>query len=87
MATADLLYDDTYRGPRYTYGLRYRPLGYAQVPPGWIIRSDRPHPEYPHGTVDYPRPLSPEEARGYELTLVAETAGGPPDAPEGPPAR
>ena len=87
MATADLPYDDTYRGPRYTYGLRYRPLGYAQVPPGWIIRSDRPHPEYRHGTVDCPRPLTAQELRGYEPELVAETPGGNPGALGAPPAR
>lgn len=64
-------FDDDYRGARWRYGLRYRPLASWNVPDGWIIGSDRPHPEYPHGTVDYPSRLGLGEVTAYELTLVA----------------
>jgi hypothetical protein len=45
-------------------------VGYASVPPGWILRSDRRHPEYRYGTVDYPRRLTDRERRAYELEEV-----------------
>lgn len=67
----DQHYDDTYQGERWTYGLTYRPLGYAQVPAGWIIWSDRPHATFQHGTVDYPRELTAQEISSYQLTPVA----------------
>lgn len=62
-----VLYDDTYTGERFTYGLRYRPLSSATVPPGWIVMSDRAHADYAHGTVDYPAPLSYEQEATFEL--------------------
>ena len=68
------LWDDTYTGPRYTYGLTYRPLGYAQVPAGWIIKSDRPHPDFRFGTIDYPFRLPDDVAARAELTLIAPAA-------------
>jgi hypothetical protein len=64
------LYDDTYTGPRWTYGLTSRPLGYARVPTGWIISSDRPHPRYRFATVDFPIPVPPEQAERFGLELV-----------------
>jgi hypothetical protein len=64
------LFDDTYTGPRWTYGLSLRPLGYARVPDGWIVSSDRPHPRYAHGTVDYPHPLDERQARQMDLELI-----------------
>lgn len=63
----DTLFDDTYEGPRFTYGCWYRPVGYAQVPAGWIVNSVRPHAGYPHGTVDYPRELTEAEVASYQL--------------------
>lgn len=71
---AKLLFDEEYTGPRCTYGLRLRPLASVHVPPGWIIGSDRPNDRYPHGTVDYPAPLSPEVAAAYELERVEADA-------------
>lgn len=65
-------FDDTYQGARWRYGLRYRPLGSWNVPDGWIIGSDRPHPDYPHGTADWPAPLGLGEVTAYELTLLGE---------------
>jgi hypothetical protein len=67
-------YDDTSAGPRWTYGLTSRPLGSAQVPAGWIIGSDRPHPRYRFGTVDYAAPVPPEQAERFELELVRAPA-------------
>ena len=78
-----ILYDDEYTGPRYRYGLTYRPLAYGAVPNGYIVFSLRPatadhtaHPErYPHGLVDYPRELTAQETAAYQLTLVAFLPG------------
>jgi hypothetical protein len=64
------IYDDTYTGPRFTYGGQNRPLGYAAIPKGHIPGSNREHGSFRHGTVDYPRELTPEEAGGFELERV-----------------
>lgn len=63
------LFDDTYRGARWTYGLKFRPLSYGNVPPGWIVFSDREHPDYPFGTVDYPVDLG-EKAESMDMVLL-----------------
>lgn len=65
------IWDDEYTGPRWKYGLSYRPVGYAQVPSGWIIKSNRPHAEFRFGTVDWPRELTDLEREHAELTLVS----------------
>lgn len=65
-----IIYDDEYTGKRYTYGLRLRPLVYSHVPAGWIVYSNRAHPDYLFGTVDYPRPLTENEIAAYELEEV-----------------
>ena len=67
---SELLWDSTYVGPRWTYGLTYRPVGYAQVPGGYILFSDKKHPDFAFGTIDYPAPLTDDKAQGFELTLV-----------------
>lgn len=64
------LFDDTYTGKRYTYGLTYRPLGFANVPDGWIIFSNKPHPNYTFGTVDYPLSLEKVVQEQYQLEEV-----------------
>jgi hypothetical protein len=53
----------------YRYGVRNRPPGYGTVPKGYIrIEPARPgEPRTRHGIVVYDRPLTDEEARGYEL--------------------
>lgn len=63
-----ILYDDTYRGLRYRYGLQYRPVG-AGTPAGWVTFSDRPSddPRCPFGTLDYPRELTPDEVKAFQL--------------------
>lgn len=68
------LFEQDYTGPRWRYGLTYRPLASWNVPDGWIVGSDRPHPEYPHGTVDYPARLGLGEVTAYELTPLGEVA-------------
>ena len=68
----DLVWDSEYKGPRWQYGLTYRPATYAQVPDGYIIWSGKPHPGYAHGTIDYPFRLSDGQVERFELTLVAE---------------
>ena len=68
------LFDDTYTGPRWTYGLKFRPLRYANVPDGWIIFSDRPCTGFGHGCVDYPRELTADEVDSFQLTRLSFTA-------------
>ena len=78
-----LLWDDTYHGPRFTYGLTYRPASGANVPRGYIIYSARPHPRFAHGTIDYPRELTDREISGYELTELARADRTGPVQPSG----
>jgi hypothetical protein len=66
------LFDDTYLGPRWTYGLSHRPLGFFNQPKGYIIHSDRPHPKFMFGTVDYAFELTAEESAGFQLEHVAD---------------
>lgn len=67
----DILFDDEYKGPRWTYGLTYRPIGIGAVPRGWIIGSQKDHPSYPNfGTIDYSRELTEKEVRSFELNEV-----------------
>lgn len=65
------LFDDTYTGDRYTYGLTYRPVGGSNIPEGWIIWSDRPSTVFAHGTIDYPAELPASKVEHFQLTLVA----------------
>lgn len=65
----DLLFDDSYTGPRQAYGLKFRSLTYGNVPEGWIIFSDKKHPDYPFGTVDYPFELG-EKAVSMDMELI-----------------
>ena len=66
----DLIFDEDYTGQRYTYGLVYRPLQIGAQPKGYIIGSLRDHREYRHGTIQYPRQLTTDELRSYEMELV-----------------
>lgn len=69
------LWDDEYTGPRWRYGLQYRPARYASVPDGWLLGSVRPSAEFAHGTIDYPRELTKYEAAAFELTPLGEVPG------------
>lgn len=68
------LYDDTYTGPRWRYGLEHRPLtNYFNVGsfPDPILFSNRPDPRFPyHGTAEWPCRIPIEEARHHSLVLV-----------------
>lgn len=64
------IFDDEYTGTRYRYGLQNRPIGGANIPQGFIIWSDRKNPLYRHGTVDYPKELSEQTVKNFELEFV-----------------
>ena len=64
-----LIFDEDYTGKRYTYGLVYRPLQIGAQPKGYIIGSLREHPDYRHGTIQYPQPLTSKELQSYELEI------------------
>jgi len=64
------VHDGASTGPRWTYGLTARPLGYARVPAGWIIGQSTHHPRYRFDTADYLAPLPPELAARFGLELV-----------------
>lgn len=68
-------YDDTYDGPRWTYGLNLRPLDPFGMPKGFIYQSDRPSDQFRHGTVDYPYKLSKEDADHFSLTPAGQSQG------------
>jgi hypothetical protein len=69
------LWDAEYKGPRFRYGLTYRPATYANVPDNYILWSGKLYPGYAHGTIDYPFRLSDMQVERFELTLVAELPG------------
>lgn len=67
------LYDDTYTGPRWRYGLEHRPLAnYFNLSfPDPILFSDRPDPRFRYyGTADWPCEIPEEEARHHSLVLI-----------------
>ena len=66
-----ILFDDEYTGPRWTYGLTFRPLMIATTPKGWIVGSLRDSEEFRHGMVDFPFELSEDQCQSYELELCA----------------
>lgn len=68
----DILFDDEYTGPRWTYGMTYRPIGIGAIPKGWIINSQKDYSGFHFGTIDYPRELTEKEVRNYELTAVKD---------------
>lgn len=68
------MWRDEWAGPVWTYGLTYRPLATATVPAGWLIELPRPVPHrgYLHGTVTYPRQLTPAEIAAFELQEIPQ---------------
>lgn len=66
-----ILYSNQYDGPRWTYGMSYRPvIPLGNVPDGWIILSNQEHPDFMFGTIDYPFELTAEQVKRFELTFV-----------------
>lgn len=53
-----------------TYGGQNRPLGFGTVPNGHTGFGE--HPDFRHGTVSYDKPISPEDARSYQLDRVVD---------------
>lgn len=72
-----LVFDKDYTGPRFTYGMRYRPLGLGAQPKGWIVDSLRDSPNFRHGTIQYPRELTADELRSFELERVEDAPTAP----------
>jgi len=70
-----MVWDAEYKGPRWRYGLTYRPAGFAQVPDGRIGGADHPDSRFRHGTIDYPFEVDAKSVYRFELTLVAELPG------------
>lgn len=65
------VFSDSYTGPRWTYGMRNRPLGIGTAPKGYIIGSDGPaEGRARHGTIQYPRELTKEELYDFEMEVV-----------------
>jgi hypothetical protein len=67
-------YDDTYTGPRWTYGSIWRPFtnmfGYFD---GFILWSDKPSADYPtFGTMQTCKPIPPESAANWGMILIAQ---------------
>lgn len=65
------LWSKDYHGPRWTYGLRRRPMQIGAQPRDWILHSDGPATErYRYGTIQYGRKLTDEELRVYEMEEI-----------------
>lgn len=65
------LFDDEYSGPRFTYGLTFRPAGIGTVPKGRIVGSNKSSADFPvFGTIDYSRKLTEDELYQFELVKV-----------------
>jgi hypothetical protein len=72
------IFSDDYTGPRYTYGLRNRPLDMGTAPKGYIIGSDGPAVGRARwGTIQYPRQLTPDEIYNFELEVMEEPNAAP----------
>jgi len=54
-------------GKTYTYAPKYRPPGYATVPPGFTSIGP-PTKEHPFGTVTYDKPITFKDEDAFELT-------------------
>lgn len=67
-----LIFDDEYTGPRWRYGMCFRPPAIGHQPHGRIIGADKPgsvggYPMINYGTIEYPRELTQDEIASYEL--------------------
>lgn len=67
-----MYYDDRYNGARYRYGVTLRPIAYANIPDGSIIWSEREHPKYAFGTIDYPEKLPEEKADHFDMVYLGK---------------
>ena len=67
MAKRTFVIDEEYEGPRWTYGLKFRPMMMGAQPKGFIIGSEREHADWRYGTVQYPRELTAAEMYSFEM--------------------
>ena len=75
-ANQDRLFSADYTGPRWTYGMRNRPLDIGTAPKGFIIGSDGPAVgRARHGTIQYPRELTKDEIYDFELEAMGSSGG------------
>ncbi len=69
--TPPTIYDDTYTGRRFRYGYIFRPCGIGCQPKGFIVGSYVPALRIEdlvrHGSIEYPRQLTEDEVRSFEL--------------------
>jgi hypothetical protein len=67
------VFNDTYTGPRWTYGMRNRPLSMGAAPKGYIIGSigGPAVGRARYGTIQYPRELTKEELYDFEMEAIA----------------
>ena len=68
------LFDDTYTGDRWQYGLTYRPFTGAGVPKGFIVYSDRCHADFRFGTIEYPFALATAQVKQMDLTDLGQVS-------------
>jgi len=66
----DPIFSDAYTGPRFTYGLKYRPMQIGAQPKGYIIGSEGKNERFRFGTIQYPSELTADELYSYEMTLI-----------------
>ena len=73
-AETEPVFNDTYTGPRWTYGMRNRPVGIGAAPKGYIIGSGGPAVgRARNGTIQYPRELTKEELYDFEMEAIADS--------------
>jgi len=69
----DRVFDADYTGPRWTYGMRNRPVGIGAAPKGYIIGSGGPAVgRARNGTIQYPRELTSKELYDFEMELMEQ---------------
>ena len=73
MTNPPTVFDDDYKGERFTYGLQYRPFDLGSIPRGFIIGTlDQDNNERPHqfGTIQYPFELTDQQVKSFELVRL-----------------
>jgi len=66
-----MTFSDEYEGPRWTYGLQYRPFGIGTLPEGFLIGSLKEDgTPFPYGTIQYPFELSEKQVSSFQLSFV-----------------
>jgi hypothetical protein len=70
----NIKFDDTYTGPRWTYGSIWRPFtNMFSYFDGFIIWSDKPSSQYPtFGTMQTWKPIPHESAEGWGMILITQ---------------